>query len=355
MSACIAPLLPEVDRLVAITRTPQSLVTLQSEACRVVKSCTGHWQQAHYQLKELQRSSEISSSQKLQLATCERHFLSSYLGYQDHQCSYQTALNLISREDYAESLNLLASSAKCCASAGDFEQAISRLNHAFEWGWRQAPTAVFFPVFAAAVFVCNRMERHTQALACAEHCYTLAESRLDESELQVSQFKRLNSGRLAGDADIGAAFKAQLELLETGCLKYDLQTQYLLPVYAALEALDRPQPDCRLAGRALSMANERIADANDYALAQYSLALAHYHLAHGQRQSAINAIVEADCIMPEADLSLKRRIRRTLIQLDLEAQLSAARPAQMVSAQSWKTFVILYKSSIAAARNPYRA
>ena len=318
MPSSISPLLPEVDHLIAVTSTTQSPATLQVEACQATKSSAGRWHQVHCQLKGLQKSATVTSLQKMQLASCERHFFGFFIsGYQNHESMYQSALELISFDDLHASLNLLSSSAKCCASAGDFEQSISLLNQAFEWAHEYPATPAFLPVFSAAVFVCNRMRFHQLAKKCAEHCVDITENQNWETELQMARLLSLHSARLAGFEHGELRYRSQLQLLEQGHLRYDALNQFLLTVDVALQALEQSQPDCRAAGYALAIARELNDDANDYAIAQYLLALARYHLAVGDRKNAKDAIVEAAFVLPEADLALQNQIHQMLDDLGL--------------------------------------
>lgn len=349
MSSRIVQLLPEVDRLITITSTPQSLTTLQVEACRATKSSGDRWQQVHFQLKELQNCDKITSLQKLQLASCERYFFGFFnSSYKNYESMYQSALELLSFDDLNASLNLLSASAKCCASAGDFEQSMKLINQAFEWAHKHTETSAFLPVFAAAVFVCNRMTRHQFAKKCADHCIDIAEREHWETELQMALLLSTNSARLAGLEHQDLQHTSRLRLLEQGHIRYDALNQFLLTVDVALHALEQAQPDCRVAGHALAIASELSCDANDYAIAQYLLALSKYNLATGQRKNAKDAIVEAAYVLPEVDFSLTKRIHQTLAHLGM-SHVRRKEEQQIVplSKLSWKRFADHINTAIA--------
>ena len=352
MLSRIVQLLPEVDRLITITSTPQSRTTLQVEACRATKSAGDRWQQVHFQLKELQSSATVTSLQKLQLASCERYFFGFFIsGYQNYESMYQSALELLSFDDLNASLNLLSASAKCCASAGDFEQSMKLLNQAFEWAPKHTETSAFLPVFSAAVFVCNRMMQHQFAKKCADHCIDIAEREDWETELQMAFLLSTNSARLAGLEHQEIQHKSRLQPLEQGRLHYDALNQFLLTVDVALHALEQAQPDCPAAGRALAIASELHGDANDYAIAQYLLALSKYNLAIGHRQGAKDAIVEAAFVLPEVDLSLKKRIHQTLDHLGLShVRRVEERPIISLSKPSWQRFTEHINTAIANSK-----
>lgn len=349
MSSRVVQLLPEVDRLIKITSTPQSLTTLQVEACRATKSSGDRWQQVHFQLKELQSSDTVTSLQKLQLASSERYFFGFFIsGYQNYESMYQSALRLLSFDDLNASLSLLSSSAKCCASAGDFQQSIKLLNQAFEWAHKHTKTSAFLPVFSAAVFVCNRMMHHQFAKKCADHCVEIAERERWETELQMALLLSTYSARLVGLEHQELQHKSRLQLLEQGHLRYDALNQFLLTVDVALHALEQAQPDCRAAGHALAVARELHGDANDYAIAQYLLALSKYHLAIGHLQSAKDAIVEAAFVLPEVDLSLSKRIHQTLNHFGMN-HIRREEEQQIVplSKPSWQRFANHINTAIA--------
>lgn len=349
MSSRIAPLLPEVDRFIAITSTPHSLTTLQVEACRITKSSGDRWQQVHFQLQELQKCDKVTSLQKLQLASCERYFFGFFnSSYKNYESMYQDALELLSFDDLNASLNLLSASAKCCASAGDFEQSMKLIIQAFEWAHKHSATSAFLPVFAAAVFVCNRMTHHQFAKKCADHCIEIAEREHWETELQMALFLSTNSTRLAGLAHPDLQHTSRLRLLEQGHIRYDALNQFLLTIDVALHALEQAQPDCRAAGHALAIASELSGDANDYAIAYYLLARAKYQLAIGQRKNAKNAIVEAAYVLPEVDFSLSKQIHQTLAHLGM-SHVHKKEEQQIVplSLSSWKRFTDHINTAIA--------
>ncbi len=337
MCGNIVKLSPEIDHLVQLTRGPNSLASLQTEACHIATHAGARWQQLHYQLQQLQHSRSLGVVQKLQLASCERHFLAFYTGYSNHESMFRTALTLVSLDHLDASLNLISSSAKCCASAGDFEQALQILAWAFNWAKEEAHKDVFWPIFNATVFVCNRMGRHHEALYYAKHCSRLAAERNVEAEIQSTRFTLRNATRLAKGSLENLSYEDDLKLLSQGKLKYDSLNQFILPVDAALAYLDQSQPDCRSARACLAQAEERIVDANDYAISQFLLAQARLHLAFGQRNAARDAIMEASQLMPEADWSLAQRVNQVMTHLDL-AFAHCEQKRHAVTAKTWKDF-----------------
>ncbi|MGB0864888.1 MAG: hypothetical protein ACPGSC_00170 [Granulosicoccaceae bacterium] len=308
MSPNSAKLLPEVSALLELTRGPQSLTVLQAEAIAATKTSAGNWQEAHLQLRELQNSSELTAAQKLQLASCERHYLTLFAGYENYQACFQSAAALLSTEHLGASINLLCTTARNGACAGNFEHALEQLTQAFEWILSEQLCESHTTVFSTAVFVCNRMGQHQLALKFARINFNIARFLQIEIELQMANFIRLNCYRLTGQGREKSGYQWLLKQLEKGRLKFDTVNQFLVPVYAARAALDKSQPDCRSARRSLDRASQMGADASDYAMSQYLVALACYQLAYGEKQQAQDATLEAEFVLNEADVSLKQRI-----------------------------------------------
>jgi|GEM_PF-5596590 len=339
MSASVLKLFPEIDYLLRITSTPQSLALLNTEACTVASNAGPRWQLMHNQLQKLLHSTHINTLQKLQLASCERHFIGYYGDFRKSESNYLRALGAISHEHLDASLNLLATSSKCCAAAGNFERAIDILSLAFTWAPLHASTIKFWPIYSAAAVVCNRMTAHDYAVHFAEHASRLAEQRNIAVELQLTRLNTLNSYRYLNNSSCQQLYADQLAELEGGDIRYDNINQFLLLVHAALAALDRPQPDCLTAGRALAMAQDMALEANDYCLAHYLLAVSRYQLAYGQRQKAKDAILEAEYLVSESDIAFSDAIAKTLKDLGIYNRCSHKPIENPVSTSTWQLFV----------------
>lgn len=338
MSARVFQLYPEMDHLLRVTSAPQSLAVLYTEACSIANNAGPHWQLMYTQLQGLQESPTTSTLQKLQLASCERHFLGYYGGYQQCEQHCLLGISMISPEHTQASLNLLATSSKCCASAGNFEQAFAILSLAFRWASQYALATELWPIYSAAVVICNRIKAHGRALRLSKHALLLAELRGNQTEQQLSCLKVLNSKRLMKSTQTQFSYNQQISLLEHGVLQYDSINQFLLVVHSALESLDLAQPDCLSAARALAIAQELALDANDYSLASYLLAVSRYHLAYGRRQKARDAILEAEYLMPESDPALNNAIHQTLKDLGVDF-CRREQNTRSVTASTWSDFL----------------
>ncbi len=318
MPAQIVHLLPAVDQFVKLTAKTDSLSSIQNEACRLASEAGSDWRLVRSQLRELQNNKAIGASQKVLLASFERYFLAYHDGYENCHQSYHAALEMIPFASPKAAISLLVSNAQCCASAGQFEQSLGFLIQAMQCVDSHHSDELYWPIFSAAAFCFNRMGLHKQALQYAQQCLFLANRNNDTGDQQTSLFKVINTARLNKLGSLQLVYEQNLKHLERGQLGYNLLSQFLLPVDAALEALDNPQPNCHAAYRNLAIARELIDYANDYGIKQYLLALSQYHLAFGQHKKAKEAIEEAAYLMSDVDVSLTYRIRTIHSQLGLD-------------------------------------
>lgn len=318
MSAPIQQIHPLIEKLVQVSSGQRSNASLHAVSNRLVCDAGPDWQMLYHQLQSMQQSPFLMPNQKLHLASCERYFLTFFYGYKDYKSMYGSAIDLVSTHHLEASLNLLTSSAKCCASAGDFDQAVGFLNQCLSMAISCKKPVDTWPVFNAAVFIFNRMHRHQLAQTFAQHCVMLANYQGDKTEQQISQFILLNSKRLLGGYNLQSQYRTQLSLLNKGNMSYEGVNQFLLAVYAAHHALDQEQPDCKSANKYLAGALERIDEASDYSVSQYLLAQTKNQLAQGRTQHAKDAVTEALFVLHDTDLPLALAIKQHMRYLGLK-------------------------------------
>lgn len=356
MSSRSVSLLPQVHGLVEATAPLQSLPSLQVNAVNATRGIGQNWQKAYQQLHNLQDSDELQRAQKLQLASCERHFLSFYVGFDNCERVYHLAAPLLSRDELLASTNLLCSCAQNSACGGDFERALGHLSEALDWVRDEPLGTAHASVFGTAVFVSLRMGENTLAQQLTQTYFEITRHLQLEIDLQLAQFKRLNCNRLLGIERHSAGYQLLLKKQEKGLLKIDALNLFLLPVYAAHAALDMDQPDCRGAARAIAIAATLTEDASDYALAQYLSAQARLRLAQGDQQGARNAVVEAECVFAEADVSLRRQLELQRLHLGLgDAVPDERRAYRPASGASWLRLLSKLRRAEAQANAAVRA